>query len=170
VLGAPALRLRGAARDLAPSRLGGEGLARPGTAQRPLWRHDAEQAIDVRREKFRAACGLETKFNTATPHALGDGTAQLKLLAFGWDAARWLTLAPNFVYNDSVVARAGAADVRRRCADVTQTTEPARDRSAKQRNRKSQPPESIHSSVLSGLLEMEPKGWAGPQVQEGAAC
>jgi hypothetical protein len=37
---------------------------------------------------------------------------QLKpLLAFGWDAARWLTLAPNFVYNDSVVARAGAADV-----------------------------------------------------------
>jgi hypothetical protein len=61
---------------------------------------------------FRAACGLETKFNTATPDALGDGTVQLKpLLAFGWDAARWLTLAPNFVYNDSVVAMAGAADV-----------------------------------------------------------
>jgi hypothetical protein len=45
---------------------------------------------------FRAACGLETKFNTATADALGDGTAQLKpFLAFSWDAARWLTLAPN---------------------------------------------------------------------------
>jgi hypothetical protein len=61
---------------------------------------------------FRAACGLETKFNTATRDALGDGTAQLKpLLAFSWDAARWLTLAPNFLYNDSVAAEPGAADV-----------------------------------------------------------
>jgi hypothetical protein len=61
---------------------------------------------------FRAACGLETKFNTATPDALGDGTTQLKpFLAYSWDAARWLTLAPNFVYNDSVAAQPGAADV-----------------------------------------------------------
>jgi hypothetical protein len=61
---------------------------------------------------FRAACGLETKFNTATADALSDGTAQLKpILAFSWDAARWLTLAPNFVYNDSVAAESGAADV-----------------------------------------------------------
>jgi hypothetical protein len=61
---------------------------------------------------FRAACVLETKFNTATRDALGDGTAQLKpTLAFSWDTARWLTLAPNFVYNDSVAAEPGAADV-----------------------------------------------------------
>jgi hypothetical protein len=61
---------------------------------------------------FRAACGLETKFNTATRDALGDGTTQLKpFLAYSWDAARWLTLAPNFVYNDSVAAESGAADV-----------------------------------------------------------
>lgn len=61
---------------------------------------------------FRAACALETKFDTATPDALGDGTTQLKpILAFSWDAARWLTLAPNFVYNDSVAAEPGAADV-----------------------------------------------------------
>jgi hypothetical protein len=62
---------------------------------------------------FRSGCGLEAKFNTATPAALGDGTTQLKpILASSWDAARWLTLAPNSVYNHSVAARRGAADVR----------------------------------------------------------
>jgi hypothetical protein len=61
---------------------------------------------------FRAAFSLETKFNTATRDALGDGTAQLKpIVASSWDAARWLTLAPNSVYNRSVAAAPGAPDV-----------------------------------------------------------
>jgi hypothetical protein len=61
---------------------------------------------------FRAACGLETKFNTAAPDALGDGTTQLKpFLAFSWDAARWVTLAPNSTYNRSVAAEPDASDV-----------------------------------------------------------
>lgn len=68
---------------------------------------------------FRALCALETKFNTATPDALGDGTTQLKpILAFSWDGASWLTLAPNFVYNDSVAAERDAADVSNLEANV----------------------------------------------------
>jgi hypothetical protein len=62
--------------------------------------------------RFRAGCGLETKFNTATPDALGDGTIQLKpLVATSWDAAGWLTVAPNSTYNDSVATERGASDV-----------------------------------------------------------